>query len=354
MNIKTVNNIKKIIDTPAFVYDINDVKYRLHKIESAFKKVNDNVKIFYSYKTNTVLGRFLYDLGAGLQITSYSHLKEVLKFANGERISFSSRELDSKILKLLVKNNIHIVANSTQQLNLINKEFPNHPIGVRVDAGVIPKNTSFATSNLGLGIPLSEINKIWTPNIIGFHSHLASQNVDLPQYRKNAYALIKLSKQFNVRYLNIGGGFPIAYDLRKNEISLTKFAEAYRDWTGQLYLEPGRYLVGPAGYLFVKVVDIIGNVVVVNISLFNTIRDRILSNFTIKFPIIEKGRKVYKIVGCSPSSTDYFGEYNLQKLRKGKILTFFQAGAYSISNDDFTGVKKPKEFLYEKKKVKAV
>ena len=354
MNIKTINTIKKIIRTPAFIYDLDDVKDRLHQTIVAFKRVNDDVKVFYSYKTNTALGKVLYNLGAGLQITSYPHLKKVLKFADGEDIFFASRELDEKTLKLLVKNHIHIIANSVRQLNLITKRFPDYPLGVRVDTGIVPQSTSFATSNLGLGIPINKIKFFWTSNIVGFHNHLASQNVDLLQYRKNAHTLIKLAQHFKARYLNIGGGFPITYNLREREIPLVKFAEAYKDWTGQLFLEPGRYLVGPAGYLFVKVVDIVGNVAVINASLFSAIRDRILSGFTIKAPILETGKKSYKIVGCSPSSTDYFGEYNLQELQEGKILTFFQAGAYSVSNDDFTGVKKPKEFVCEGRRIKAI
>ena len=53
MNIKTINTIKKIIRTPAFIYDLDDVKDRLHQTIVAFKRVNDDVKVFYSYKTNT-------------------------------------------------------------------------------------------------------------------------------------------------------------------------------------------------------------------------------------------------------------------------------------------------------------
>ena len=266
-------------------------------------------------------------------------------YTKGEKIIFSSRALNEETIDLLVKNNIHIIANSKQQLDLIYKKYPDYHVGVRVDTGIKSKNTTFCASNLGLGIPLDKLKDSITPNVVGIHNHLASQNVDIEAYRKNARELIKVSTDLKFRYLDIGGGFPIKYYNTEAPL-LLEFSEAYRGWGNELFIEPGRFLVGPAGYLFVKVVDITQNNVVINTSLFSTVRDRILSIYAIQLPILESGKIDYKIVGSSSSSCDDFGEYKLTKLDIGSTLTFSQAGAYCVSNDDFTGTIKPKEYFY--------
>lgn len=345
-----VSNSKKL-KLPCFVYDVKQVEEQLQKLKSSFENANRNTKIFYSYKTNSALASYLVEKGLGLQVTSLDHLLKALKLTSGKNIIFSSRELSKEIINLLIKNKVKLIINSESQLQLLNSVNKNYPVGLRIDTGIKSEKTSFSASDLGLGIPYKEIDKTISPNVEGFHNHLASQITDLKSYKENSQILINLSKKFKVKYLDIGGGFPTNYlGIKSPEIN--DFSSCYKNLGGKLYLEPGRFLVGSCGKLITKILEDNGKVVVINASLFNTIRDRILSNYKIKLPILEKGNSARKIVGNSPSSSDYFGEYKINQT--SKIITFLQAGAYCISDDKFTGVEKPKEYIFINDKFKEV
>lgn len=346
-----IDNKLNKLELPCFVYDTNEVSEQLQRLKSSFGKINRNTKTFYSYKTNPALAQYLVNEGLGLQVTSLSHLLKALKLTSGKNIIFSSRELTQDIIRILIKNKVMIIINSEFQLQLINSIDKNYPVGLRIDTGIKSKETSFAASNLGLGIPYKKIEKVVTPNVEGFHNHLASQIIDINSYKENSRILTELSNNFKVKYLDIGGGFPVNY-LGEKSPDINDFSECYKGWKGELYLEPGRFLVGSCGKLITKVLEDNGEAVVINASLFNTIRDRILSNYKIKLPILEKGTSLRKIVGNSQSSSDFFGEYKINY--NSKIITFLQAGAYCISDDKFTGVEKPKEYILIKDKFKEV
>lgn len=343
-------DILKSVNLPCFIYDTKEVDKQLTKLYSSFSEVNENVKIFYSYKTNPVLGNYLSRKGLGMQVTSLHHLKEALKIVSGKDIIFSSRELSKTLVRFLMKNRVHIIVNSEEQLALVNSINRNYPIGIRVDTQVTSRKTSFAASNLGLGISYKKIKSI-SSNVRGFHNHLASQITDLVTYKQSAKILIDLATKFDVNYINIGGGLPIDYSSTKVP-NINQFANCFTSWRGKLFLEPGRFLVGPSGKLLLQVVEKHDNIIVVNASLFNSVRDRILSNYQIKLPIVEKGNSYRKVVGNSPSSCDFFGNYKLNK--NASVLTFLQAGAYCITDDKFTGVEKPREYIVLNNKIKMI
>jgi len=345
----TLNSEKQ--KSPCFIYDVKKIDEKLKQLKDSFGNSNKKTKIFYSYKTNPALVSYLIDEGLGLQVTSLNHLLKALKLTSGKNIIFSSRELSKDIINILIKNKVNIIINSEFQLQLINSVDKNYPVGLRVDTGIKSKETSFAASNLGLGIPYKKIEKVITSNVEGFHNHLASQITDIKSYKENSRILINLSKKFKVKYLDIGGGFPVNY-LDEKSPEINDFSKCYKEWEGELYLEPGRFLVGSCGKLMTGVLEDNGEVIVINASLFNTIRDRILSNYKIKLPILENGDSFRKVVGNSPSSPDFFGEYKVNI--NSKKITFLQAGAYCISDDKFTGVEKPKEYILIDNKFKEV
>ena len=100
-----MKKLSKSENLPCFIYDVKEIDKQLNKIESSFKKLNKNTRIFYSYKTNTSLAKYLNSKGLGFQVTSLGHLKEALKITQGKNIIFSSRELSKKIIKFLMERN---------------------------------------------------------------------------------------------------------------------------------------------------------------------------------------------------------------------------------------------------------
>jgi len=377
MDNKTIHKILTVNDhrIPMVIYDVDVIKRQKTSLDNLFKNVVKKFTIAYSYKTNTALGQTMRDLDCSFQVTSINHLRQVKQLTNKKpfKIFFNSRNLTKKDLKEVIHGGVHLIINSRSQYDMVQelatKQRQKLQIGVRIDTKSLPKNTFFKTVNTGLGLDYQEFKglprKSKCLEIVGLHAHIASQNTDLLSIEKGIKVLSRIFEQnnFNFRYLNLGGGFPIQY---KNSVPTIKsFAEkiipAIRkiqkpNPSLEFIIEPGRYIVGPAGYLFARVNDIISNhgkidVAVINCSVFSSVRDRILSGYVIELPcVVFKKQKIetkkYLIVGSSPSSCDTFGKYVLPKVRIGDILIFSHAGAYCLSNDDFTGVEKPQEFVW--------
>ena len=101
--------------------------------------------------------------------------------------------------------------------------------------------------------------------VVGLHVHIGSQLTRVDPLARAARAVASLSVDLavsgiRVRHLDIGGGLGIAYQRGQAVVPIEDYARAVLDEmraTGlELLLEPGRWLVGPAGVLLTSVVDL--------------------------------------------------------------------------------------------------
>jgi len=191
-------------------------------------------------------------------------------------------------------------------------------------------------------------------------------------WRSNTKALEKLimgwPADIPLHTLNLGGGYPIPYlnatQLSVRKIfshvftpSLKKILQRFPDL--HLVIEPGRFLVGPAGFLVATVTNLQSSKelhgAVVDASLFATFADRFLSKMTFQPPVYARhgGKKKYFIRGSSPASVDHFGVYvNLPELHVGDTLVCGMMGAYASSMGSmFSGVTKPNEYLLREERL---
>jgi diaminopimelate decarboxylase len=137
-----------------------------------------------------------------------------------------------------------------------------------VDAGTHEKITTGLADNK-FGIPAQDVVRLYAhaatlPGIqpVGIALHIGSQILSPAPYA-NAYAKaadivrgLRAAGQ-NVSVLDLGGGLGIGYGDEPG-ISVTAFASVVKKEAGdlgvQLLMEPGRYLVGPAGLLLASVI----------------------------------------------------------------------------------------------------
>jgi len=99
--------------------------------------------------------------------------------------------------------------------------------------------------------------------VVGLHVHLGSQIMDVEPLRSAAWALADLAREardggLRLRHLDLGGGLGIGYDGNAHG-SPAEYASAVlpavRPAGLHLLLEPGRFLVAPAGVLVGRVAD---------------------------------------------------------------------------------------------------
>ncbi|KGO32153.1 hypothetical protein Q757_02750, partial [Oenococcus alcoholitolerans] len=103
-------------------------------------------------------------------------------------------------------------------------------------------------------------------DLLGLHAHIGSQIFDVAAYRHLAELFVDLSEQWNFqpKVLDFGGGFGIQYTEADDPLPYGEFihniCDALKNATKrtglkmpEVWIEPGRSIVGPAGYSFYSV-----------------------------------------------------------------------------------------------------
>ena len=318
--------------------------------------------MYYSVKTNPCPGllKILCSIGLNFHVCSHEELKALEKAGIGkERImlynpSFSQDDF----LKLGKKGYPLFTIDSPSQYHELEKSGIEARILLRIRGFTKPRGSPFHPA--GLGMSTSESEKLILGNlknrnqisIIGLHMHLASQNNDLYSWKRNIgdfadfFSMLE-KKGFKPLVADIGGGFPVDYGRRT--LSIKKIADALkpslekiRSLGAGLFIEPGRIIAAPAGFLSTSVALCNGSTVMVNASVYSSAIDTLLGiELPIMAPIAAKSGKKYMIRGKSPCSLDVFSHARLINPKKGDRIIFRNAGAYTYSSD-FMGYKKPK------------
>jgi len=268
---------------------------------------------------------------------------------------------------------------NVEELNLINqiagKLGKKQQIAIRVNPDIDPKthpkiSTWLKTSKFWIDIKeaievykyAQTLNNI---KVVGIHSHIWSQLLDLSPYDdltkklKELYLTLK-SLGINIKYLDIWGGVGIKYKPDDKAPSISKLSEIVynnlKDIKDQitLILEPGRSIVWNAGILltkvqFVKIKDN-KNFAIVDAG-FNTLaRPAMYGSYHHIVPLkLNENKKVYDIVWPICETGDILWENRaLPELKRGDVLVILSAGAYGssmASNYNLRGL--PKEVIVD-------
>ncbi len=221
-------------------------------------------------------------------------------------------------------------------------------------------------SDIFLGIEIKKAfttiiraSKLKFVNRLGIHHHYLTQNTNLERWEKDMKKLAELIKkleenQIKIKLLDIGGGIPINYadnNVPKPEqiIQIIKKClnlKCLSNLKIDLIIEPGRFIVAPAGILLTSVLYTKkinkNNVAIVDSSVYNSSMDSIIVNLNLPCVTDSNEKKEKQTIrGRTPFSLDIFRKNILMpKLKQGNLVVFLNAGAY-IFTSDFLNLKKP-------------
>ncbi|GGE14978.1 diaminopimelate decarboxylase [Rhizobium sp. 25PS6] len=359
----SVGKIADAIPTPFYCYSAFTITnaYRL----LADKLGASRTLICFAVKANSNVSvlRLLSGLGCGMDIVSGGELERA--FAAGappSKIVFSGVGKTRAEISRALEVGIHqINVESPAELDVIRDIARSlgrrAPIAFRVNPDVDAKtHAKISTGKKGdkFGIPLEEIPELYARaeasaelDVVGLAVHIGSQLLDLSPYRVAYERLADLVKALRscghlVRRLDLGGGLGISYDFGAGP-DVGAYAkiieEAFNDIDCELTVEPGRWLVGPAGLLVTEVLYVknTGNMatVIVDAAMNDLMRPSLYSAIHPVLPLqdINGGdSSTYQLVGPVCETSDVFGNYEgLPKLRAGARLAFGCAGAYGAS-----------------------
>jgi diaminopimelate decarboxylase len=272
-----LEEIAGAVGTPFYAYDGDLLRERIGRLDAALDGVAHLV--CYSAKANDALAllRIAADSGLGVDIVSGGELFKALRAGvPGERIVFSGvgkrRDEIRAALDVGVRS---INVESPGELDVVAQEARAvgrpAPVSVRLNPDVATKthayiSTGQATSKFGLPADavLRELRRAATdPALepVGVSFHVGSQLLDhapvLIAAERAAAIWRELSTEgIPLRDLDAGGGLGIPYD-GGDEVELGDYAGSLvslaRELAATLIVEPGRYLVGPAGRFVTRV-----------------------------------------------------------------------------------------------------
>ena len=266
--------------TPLYVYSAATIVSRYRAVDEAFASYPHSMH--YALKANSTLAiaRLLRSLGSGADANSGGEIDVALRAGFiPPQIVFTGVGKTSQELAYAVELGVRTInAESAGELDRIDEiaraRQTRARVALRINADIDALSHPHISTGLKtnkFGIAIGHVREICRRmrgrtglEIVGLHSHIGSQITDLTPLRRAAEALTALARELRddgvvVDHVDLGGGLGISYEGQPVP-SAKDYAAALlpvlRDSGLHLVLEPGRNIVGPAGVLLARVVDV--------------------------------------------------------------------------------------------------
>jgi diaminopimelate decarboxylase len=272
-----LSEIGDTVGTPCYVYSETTIRERYAQLASAFEGVAS--RVFYSVKAshNRALLRVFRELGAGADVVSLGELTRTRRagFA-GEDIVFGGvGKRADELAAALDEGVLMINVESESELRTLNDlaytRGARAPIAVRVNPGIEAGGHAYTRTGhyeTKFGVAWEDAEALFElaagldgTEPIGVDAHIGSQIFSADPYRQVLERLDELvrgirARGIQLRYLDIGGGFGVPHE-GGEEIDLQAVGKAAGAVAAELglaiFVEPGRWLVAPAGVLLARV-----------------------------------------------------------------------------------------------------
>lgn len=347
--------------TPLYVYDFNYIKERYEALKNAFYARKSLV--CYAVKANSNLSvlKFLADLGAGFDCVSIGEVKRaLLAGAKRYQIIFSGVGKSDEELKEALENEILLInvesfaellrlEEIAKGLNLKAR------ISIRVNPGVDAKTHPYISTGLNenkFGVDAQTAKKMYihakTSEFLeptGIHFHIGSQLTSLSPIIDAAKIVSELLRELraleiDIKFFDVGGGLGIIYNDEK-EINLYDYAQgilgALKGQYVTVVCEPGRFIVGNAGYFVASVLYEKFNgkkrFVITDGAMNDLIRPSLYgAHHKIFVDGKDENLGTCDVVGPVCESGDFLAkDINLPECESGDVIVVKGAGAYGFS-----------------------
>ncbi len=266
--------------TPTYVYDAALIRERYRALDAACADYPH--AMHYAIKANATLAivRLMRECGARADANSGGEIEVALRagFAPSEIVFTGVGKSPAELRRAVSLGVRAINAESPGELEriaAIARELDTVArVAIRinpdVDAGSHPHiSTGLKTNKFGMSVDAAramamDIGRLPSLHIVGLHVHIGSQITKTAPLTRAAETLSDLALSLvaagvPLEHLDIGGGLGISYQAGQAVLSPEEYAAAIlpaiRRTGLALVLEPGRWIVGPAGLLLTTVVD---------------------------------------------------------------------------------------------------
>lgn len=349
--------------TPAFLIDERTIIKNLMQLDSL--KQQAGCQVLYSIKALPleIVLRLANDYLDGLSVSSLFEArlaKEIL--GDWRSIHITTPGLRDDEFCELTELCSHISFNSMSQYQrLSGSDTKSASFGLRLNPKLsFVKDPRYnpCRVNSKLGVDISTfINNSVPHNIQGLHFHNVFSNTD---YLPLLETIILLKKRLGnrlaqIKWLNLGGGY-LYNQINNHQPFITLVKQLKTEYELEIFIEPGKAIVGNAGYLVTTVIDSFNSDGKKLFVLDTTVNHNPeVFEYQKKPEVMEadkEGGYSCILVGSSCLAGDVFGEYQFKsRLEIGDRLVFSNVGAYSlIKANRFNGYNLPDIYLVDRKK----
>ena len=360
--------------TPLYLFDEFSLRSKCAEFKAEFSQRYANTMVIYACKAfiNKALALIFKEEGLGLDVVSAGELgiAQSVSFPL-DMVYFHGNNKSAEEIELALKCHIgRIVVDNFHELKMLAEmaEEPGYTpdILLRLSPGVDPHTHKYIATGIvdsKFGFPLfsgeeavAQAMSAPNLNLVGLHFHLGSLIFEAEPYRESIEFILDFAAEmkrkydFQLRELNIGGGFAIQYALDSPSPPISFYAEAIASkiiskcrelklalpW---LIVEPGRAIVGQAGVALYRVgvvKDIPGVRCYVSVdggmadnlrpALYGSKYEAVVAN-----KVSERGAGKVTIAGKFCESGDILvKDINLPPVSAGDIIAIPDCGAYCL------------------------
>jgi diaminopimelate decarboxylase len=352
--------IAERVGTPCYVYVAAAIRAAYLRLDTAFGDYPHAVH--YALKANSTLDivRLLKSLGSSVDANSMGEVDVALRcgFHPGQimftGVGKSADELARAIRLGLKAINVESPGELDRLDRLAQDQQTIAPVALRVNPNIDARShphisTGLRTNKFGVPIEAApaifrEIQQRRGLDPVGVHSHIGSQITSLDPLLRAARAAVDLAMALRaegiaLRHVDFGGGVGISYDgtpvIDAAEYG-ARLVDVVRPSGLTALVEPGRLLVGPAGLLLTRIVDLkhfdgARQFVVLDAGMTELLRPALYGAFHRIEPLRpRRGDPILAdIVGPVCESTDTFArDRQLPHVEVGDVMMVRDVGAY--------------------------
>ena len=355
------NELAREYGTPLYVYDFDYITNRYNMLKDAFSARKS--LICYAVKANSNLSvlKLLASLGAGFDCVSIGEVRrallagakkyQIILSGVGKRDDELEEALKSDILMINLESEAEMyrLEDIAKKLNLKAR------ISIRVNPDVDAKTHPYISTGLNenkFGVDINTAKKMYihaknsaTLEPVGVHFHIGSQLTNIEPIIEAAGIVSELMRELktleiDIKFFDVGGGIGIIYQ-NESDISLYDYAQGILAKLGgqdvTIVCEPGRFIVGNAGYFLTSVLYEKFNkqkrFIIVDGAMNDLIRPSLYGAYH-GISVVGKNTSAgaCDVVGPICESGDFFAKnLNLPACESGDIIVIKSAGAYGFS-----------------------
>ncbi|MER1954466.1 MAG: diaminopimelate decarboxylase [Desemzia incerta] len=374
--VDTVDLVQKY-GTPIYVYDIARIKEQADKFKKTFKRKNVKAQVAYASKafSSLALYQILAKEDVSLDVVSGGELYTAVQAGfPSQRIHFHGNNKSKSEIEAALDYHIGcFVVDNFYELEMLDRLSREREQSINVLIRVTPGveahtheyiSTGQVDSKFGFDLNSGQAQKALQSiagmpyiELLGLHSHIGSQIFETEGFTMAIETLLKQAKQwqedfgFELKVLNLGGGFGIRYIPEDEPLAIeehtTAIIESVEASTKELqlsmpeiWIEPGRSLVGDAGVTLYQIgsqkkIPDVRHYLAVDGGMADNIRPAL---YDAKYTGILANRandateETYSIAGKACESGDMLiWDLPLPKAESKDILAIFSTGAYGYA-----------------------